>query len=295
MKMAADSANEIVLSHVTAPTQFVTANGIQYAYRRFGTKTGTPLVFLQHFRGGMDHWDPAVTDGLAANRPVILFNNTGVASSSGATPNKVEAQADDASTFVRALGLKQVDVLGFSIGGYVAQALTLRHPALVRRLVLVGTKPRAGDDADRHPDVNTVGTRHDIPTLEDFQFLFFAPSPSSQAASESFWERRHQRSIDADSPTSEQTMQAQVAAIVDWQQPLGEPFADLATITQPTLVVNGNRDVMVPTVNSYLLAQHIPNAELIIYPDSGHGSLFQYPALFVAHVARFLDSSVAFT
>jgi pimeloyl-ACP methyl ester carboxylesterase len=292
--MTAESAHTLVRSHLTAPTQFVTSNGIRYAYRRFGVETGTPLIFLQHFRGGMDHWDPAVTDGLAANRPVILFNNTGVASSSGETPNRVEAQADDASTFVGALGLTQVDVLGFSIGGYVAQALTRRHPALVRRLVLVGTKPRAGNDTDRHPDVNTVGSRHDIPTLEDFQFLFFAQSPSSQAASESFWERRHRRTTDVDPPTSKQTMRAQVAAIVDWKQPFGEPFADLATITQPTLVVNGNHDVMVPTVNSYLLAQHIPNAELIIYPDSGHGSLFQYPGLFVAHVTRFLDSSVAF-
>lgn len=291
--MTAESTHALVRSHVTAPTRFVTANGIRYAYRRFGAETGTPLIFLQHFRGGMDHWDPAVTDGLSANRPVILFNNTGVASSSGETPNRVEAQADDASTFVRALGLTQVDVLGFSIGGYVAQALTLRHPALVRRLVLVGTKPRAGDDTDRHPDVNTVGTRHDIPTLEDFQFMFFAPSSRSQAAGGRFWERRHLRITDADPPTSEQTMQAQVAAIVDWKQPHGKPFADLATITQPTLVVNGNHDIMVPTVNSYLLAQHIPNAELIIYPDSGHGSLFQYPGLFVAHVAGFLDSSVA--
>jgi len=293
--MTAESAHPPVPSHVTAPTQFVTANGIRYAYRRFGTERGAPLIFLQHFRGGMDHWDPAVTDGLAANRPVILFNNTGVASSSGETPNTVEAQADDAATFLGALGLTQVDVLGFSIGGYVAQALTLRHPALVRRLVLAGTKPRAGDDTDRHPDVNTVGTRHDIPTLEDFQFLFFASSPSSQAAGKRFWARRHQRTIDTDPPTSKQTMQAQIAAIIDWKQPHGKPFVDLATITQPTLVVNGNRDVMVPTINSYLLAQHIPNAELIIYPDSGHGALFQYPDLFVTHVARFLDAPVAFT
>jgi pimeloyl-ACP methyl ester carboxylesterase len=281
-------------SHVTAPTEFVTAKGIRYAYRRFGAETGTPLVFLQHFRGGMDHWDPAVTDGLAARRPVVLFDNTGVAGTSGQTPDTVEAQAEDAAAFIHALGLTRVDLLGFSIGGYVAQALTLSHPELVRRLVLAGTKPRAGDDTDRHPDVNTVGTRHDVPTLEDFRFLFFAPSPASQAAGERFWERRHQRTVDVDPPTTKQTMLAQVAAITDWKRPHGEPFAELKTITQPALVVNGRRDVMVPTINSYHLAQHIPGAQLVVYPDSGHGSLFQYPELFVGDVARFLDRAVAF-
>src|SRR6202011_3350640 len=177
-KMTTEPAGPPRHSHVTAPTRFVTANGIRYAYRRFGAETGTPVVFLQHFRGGMDHWDPAVTDGLAANRPVILFDNVGVASSGGQTPNTVEAQADDAAAFLRALTLSRVDILGFSVSGYVAQALTVRHPELVRRLVLVGTKPRAGDDTDRHPDVNSVATRHEVPDLEDFQFLFFAPSAS---------------------------------------------------------------------------------------------------------------------
>jgi pimeloyl-ACP methyl ester carboxylesterase len=293
--MTTKTAATSTYSHVTAPTQFVTANGTRYAYRRFGAENGTPLVFLQHFRGGMDHWDPSVTDGLAANRPVILFDNKGVAGSSGETPATVEAQADDAATFIRALDLAQADVLGFSIGGYVAQALTLGHRDLVRRLVLAGTKPRAGDDGDRHPDATEIATRHEVLAFEDFQFLFFAPSPTSQAAGQKFWERKHQRTVDADLPTSKQTMQAQVAAIIDWKEAHGEPFADLATITQPTLVVNGKRDIMVPTVNSHTLAQHIPNAQLIIYPDSGHGALFQYPDLFASQVARFLDTTVAFT
>jgi len=186
-------------------------------------------------------------------------------------------------------GLSQVDVLGFSIGGYVAQALTLRHPSLVRRLVLVGTKPRAGDDTDRHPDVNTVGTRHDIPTLEDFQFLFFAPSPSSQAASETFWERRHQRTIDTDPPTSKQTMQAQVAAIVDWKQPHGEPFAELATITQPTLVVNGEYDNSLK--GGKLTASLIPGAVHKILPKTGHACNIEDPATFDEFVIEFLRAN----
>ncbi len=281
--------------HVTAPTRFVEADGIRHAYRQFGQESGTPLLFLQHFRGGMDHWDPMVTDGLAANRPVILFDNAGVAGSSGETPDTIEALADHAAAFVRALGLSQVDVLGFSIGGHVAQALALRRPELLRRLVIVGSKPRAGEDEGTDPDVSEVATRHEVPTLEDFLFLFFEPSPTSQAAGKAFWERRHRRVVDVDPPTTRQTMQAQSAALLDWRERRGERYAELATITQPALVVDGRHDIMIPTINSYILAQHLPNAQLVIYPDSGHGALFQYPELFVAHVARFLDAEVAFT
>ena len=282
-------------SHVTAPTRFAEAGGIRYAYRRFGAQAGTPLVFLQHLRGNMDYWDPLVTDGLAAGRPVILFDNAGVASSSGETPDTYEALADHAAMFIGALGLPQVDLLGFSIGGGVAQALALRHPSAVRRLVIAGARPRGGVDEGTHPDVVEVATRHEVPTLEDFLFLFFDPSPASQAAGRAFWERRHQRTADLDVPTSQQTMKAQLAAIADWRVQRGERYAELAKITQPVLVANGHHDIMAPTINSYLLAQHLPAAQLIIYPGSGHGFLFQYPGLFVAHVARFLDAEVEFT
>jgi len=177
-------------THVTAPTRFVEAGGIRYAYRRFGAETGTPLVFLQHFRGGLDNWDPLVTDLLAQERSVILFNNAGVASSSGETPNTIDAMGDHVAAFVNALGLPQVDVLGFSIGGYVAQSFVLRHPHLVRRLVLVGTGPRNGEPR-KDPRVSEVAG-NPVPVCEDFLFLFFSPSEASQAAGRAFWEQRHQ-------------------------------------------------------------------------------------------------------
>jgi pimeloyl-ACP methyl ester carboxylesterase len=280
--------------HISAPARFAETGGIRYAYRRFGAASGTPLLFLQHLRGGMDHWDPAVTDGLAAGRPVILFDNAGVAASSGQTPETMEGFADHAAAFAGALGLTQVDVLGFSIGGHAAQALALRHPQLVRRQVIAGSRPRAGVDEGIHPDVLEVASRHEVMTLEDFLFLFFEPAPGSQAAGREFWQRRHRRTADADPPTSQATMKAQIAALLEWREPHGERYAELTSITQPTLVVNGSHDIMCPTINSYLLAQHIPNAELIIYPGSGHGALFQYAPLFVSQVAQFLDSAVPF-
>ncbi|MBP2471558.1 pimeloyl-ACP methyl ester carboxylesterase [Crossiella equi] len=273
-------------THATAPTQLADAGGVQLAYRRFGAETGTPLVFLQHFRGGLDHWDPAVTDGLARTRPVVLVNYGGVGASTGQTPDTVEGMADQVAAALRSLGLTEVDVLGFSIGGMVAQELTLRNPGLVRRLVLVGTKPKGGTTEGAHPDFAHVATRNEVPVLEDFQFLFFDPSETSQQAGREFWARRNARTEGRDPNSGVQTMQAQGNAVAVWQ---AEDLSDLEKITQPVLVVNGREDIMVPTYNSYLLARHLPNAQLSIYPDAGHGSLFQYPELFVSQTTEFLD------
>src|ERR1700674_5482575 len=274
-------------THITAPTRFGEGAGIRYAYRRFGAETGTPLVFLQHFRGGLDNWDPLVTDLLAQGRPVIPLNNAGAASSTGETPNTIDAMSDHVAAFVNALGLPQIDLLGFSLVGYIAQSFVLRHPHLVRRLVLAGTGPRNGEPRT-NPRVSEVAD-NPVPVCEDFLFLFFSPSQASQAAGRVFWERRHQRK-DADPSSSIQTMKAQQAAIMEWAEPRGERYADLKTIKQPTLVVNGNDDIMVPTINSFMLSQRIPNAQLILYPDSGHGALLQYPELFVAHMKLFLNA-----
>jgi pimeloyl-ACP methyl ester carboxylesterase len=283
-------------THVSAPTKFVETDGTRFAYRRFGTGRGVPLLFIQHYRAGMDHWDPAVTDGFAASRPVILFDNAGVAGSSGETPDTVEALADRAANFVAALGLSEVDVLGHSIGGYIAQTLALRHPNAVRRLILAGTGPRGGEPST-DPKVRDWADSTDPQTgegsLEAFLYLFFAPSSTSQAAGKEFWQRRHLRKQNVDRPSTPQTMAAQRAAIIAWNKVSGEWHAELDKIRQPTLVVNGNHDIMIPTINSYTLSQRIPQAQLIIYPDSGHGALFQFPELFVAHGDLFLDGAAA--
>jgi len=282
----------------TAPTQFIEANGTRFAYRRFGREEGKPLLFMQHFRGGMDHWDPTITDGFAKNRPVILFDNAGIAASSGKTPDTIDAMAEHAADFIGALGLSQIDLLGFSIGGYIAQTLAMRHPELIRRLILVGTGPRAGEppqDAGYAQYAAMTDPQTGQSPIETYLYLFFRPSEASQASGKVFWARRHARKEDVDVSTSTQTMAAQRAAITEWRQPRGERFEELKAIIQPTLVVNGHSDIMVPTINSFTLSQKIPNAQLIIYPDSGHGSLFQFPELFVTHATIFLDGPFAGT
>ena len=200
-------------AHITAPTRFVEASGIRFAYRRFGQEIGLPLVFMPHFRAGMDHWDPALIDGFAANRPVVLFDNAGVAGSSGETPDTIEAMADHAAAFIHELGLSLVDVLGFSIGGYIAQALALRHSSVVRRLVLVGSDPRGGEPS-QDPKVGEYGASTDPRTcesgLEAFLYLFFSPTEASQATGRASWDGHHKRKDDADQPSSPQTMTAAV-------------------------------------------------------------------------------------
>ncbi len=283
--LAAKTAQKV--THVDAPTRFVEANGIRYAYRRFGSERGVPLLFLQHFTGGLDHWDPLVTDGLGQGRPVILFDNAGVGASGGTVPQTIEGMAEHVSIFAAALGLGRFDILGFSMGGMVAQAFAKRGEKRLRRLVLVGTGPRGGDPTPHQADVAKHARGNG--TLEDFLFLFFGRSDAAVASGKAFWARRHARKADIDLPIRPESILAQVAAARDWARPDGTRFEDLRSITVPTLVVNGSDDIMIPTINSFYLQQNIPAAQLVIYPDSGHASHFQYPALFVDHAALFLD------
>ena len=275
--------------HKTAPTRYVEANGIRFAYRRFGKAGGVPVVFNQHFQGTLDHWDPAVTDGLARTREVILFDNAGVASSSGETPSNFQEMGADAIPFIRALGLSEVDILGFSIGGMVSQEIVLQAPDLVRKLILVGTGPRGADMSTSQSSSIFAGTYE--PAEHLWLKVHFSPSEASQAAGLAFLERKLRRQ-DRDPLVSQQTIDAQLAAIGEYlaYREVDGYLDYLKTIRQPTLVVQGSNDVIIPTFNSFVLQQTLPNAQLIVYPDSNHGSFYQYPELFVAEATLFLES-----
>ena len=279
----------------TVPTQFVEANSIRFAYRRWGKRSGLPLVFNQHFTGNLDNWDPAILDGLAREREVIIFNNAGIASSSGEVPTTFAGMARNAEAFIDGLRLTRVDLLGFSIGGMIAQQITLDRPELVRRLILVGTAPRNHDAGNNqgHITLETAAifgaTYHPPENL--WLKVFFTDSDQSQAAGREFLKRYLSRTENRDAPINDKVAPAQIAAVSQWGIHPGERFAYLKNITQPTLVVNGNHDVIVYTVNSLYLVQNLPNAKLILYPDANHGSWYQYHEDFVFETNRFLDES----
>src|SRR5690242_6505175 len=274
----------------TAPTRFGQADGTRFAYRRFGDPIGTPIVLLQHFMGNLDNYDPAITDALAMGREVILTDNAGVGLSTGAAPETVAGMARGAASLIDALGLEHVDLFGFSMGGHVAQQIAVDRPELVRRLVLVGTGPRGGDGMDElAPDAAPLfGTAYEP---QDLMWLpiFFSPSEASQAAGRRFLERIRARTDDRDVPVSEATVAAHQAAAHEWGTPAPDSFDYLKGIAHPALVVNGSNDIVVPTINSYILQQNLPNAELILFPDSNHGSHFQFKEAFIEYVTSFVN------
>ena len=279
-----------------APTQFLDAGGARYAYRRFGQGLALPLLFLQHFTGTLDNWDPAVTDPLATAREVLLFDNAGVGQSSGEVPPTVAAMAQHAFTFLDGLGVKRCDVLGYSLGGMVAQQMALDRPSIFRRMVLVGTAPRGGEDIMHleKPSLAKYLQDRSLRGYEVLQKIFFAPTSSSQSAGADFIARLAERTNDREPASGPEVARAQVAAFREWEQVSGERFASLRDIHQPVLVVNGVHDEMIPVSNSYRLSEALPNAVLMTFPDSGHGSLFQFHEAFTRQTAAFLASDSAF-
>jgi pimeloyl-ACP methyl ester carboxylesterase len=281
-------------SNTAAPTQFVQTSLETYAYRRFGGGAAPPLVFLQHFTGTLDNWDPAVTDALAKGREVILFENAGVGRSTGEIPDTIPGMAAHLLAFADGLGLSQVDLLGFSLGGMVAQQAALDRPSLVRKMLLVGTAPEGGEDIMHleKPELRRILEDPGLQGLQVLVKLFFTPSEASQAAGQAFVARLAARTGEWEPISGPKVAQAQLAAFRAWERVDGERFGKLRRITQPSLVVNGVLDTMIPVRNSYALAEHLPRAMLLTYPDAGHGSLFQYHESFVKHASLFLDSGV---
>jgi pimeloyl-ACP methyl ester carboxylesterase len=281
------SQDHVVTAYRDAPTRTIEAGGVSYAYRELGPKGGVPVVFFVHLAANLDNWDPRIIDPIAAEHHVITFDNRGVGASTGSVRDSVEAMADDAVTFIEALGFDQVDIFAFSLGGMVAQALVLKHPDLVRKLVLTGTGPAGGKDMDK-----VVGTtyydilRATLTRSDPKEFLFFNRNATGKPAARAFVDRLRERTVDRDTPVKVKTLRTQLKAIKNWGR---SAPADLSGITQPTLIANGDNDRMVPSVLSEDLHRRIKDSELVIYPDSGHGGIFQFHDKFAPVAVAFLD------
>jgi pimeloyl-ACP methyl ester carboxylesterase len=278
-------------SQLNTENRSVDVDGDLLVYRRFGNAQtdAPPLLCLQHFRGNLDNWDPALVDRLAQDREVILLDNRGVGASTGVVPDSVNDMTRDVLRFIDALELAQVDVLGFSLGGYIAQELALLRPRQVRRIVLAGTAPQGAPNIHRWTDdVYALATPDEV-SADRFISLFFSGSQESRAKGMKYLKRVSARQVDRDEPTDLATRDAPLTAITRWGIPDPSKLSRLAAITQPAFVANGDNDRMMNTENSYLLAHHLPNAQLRIHPDSGHGFLDQYPELFADHVKAFLN------
>jgi pimeloyl-ACP methyl ester carboxylesterase len=269
-----------------APTKTIDVGGTPFAYRELGPATGVPVIFLHHLAAVLDNWDPRAVDGIAAKRHVITFDNRGVGASGGKTPTSIEEMARDAIAFIRALGFDQVDLFGFSMGGMVSQVIVQTEPQLVRRLILAGTGPAGGEGIDKVTAITYLDMTRGALTFKDPKtYLFFTRTRNGKAAAKAYLERLKERTKDRDKPISITALRAQLKAIHRWGK---QAPADLSRIHIPVLVMNGDYDRMVPTSNTFDMAKRFPDAELKIYPDAGHGGVFQHHDRFVAEVLAFL-------
>ncbi len=269
-----------------APTHTINAGGVEFAYRQLGPSSGVPVVFLTHLAAVLDNWDPRVVDGIAAKHRVITFDNRGVGASSGATPMTIKQMASDTVTFIRALGFDQVDLFGLSMGGMIAQVIAQQQPQLVRKMILAGTGPAGGEGIDKVTRITYLDTARGLLTCQDpKQFLFFTRTANGRRAGREFLARLAERTNDRDKAISVCSFRAQLKAIHRWgrQKP-----ADLASIRQQVLVMNGDGDKMVPTKNTIDLDRRLPNSQLVLYPDAGHGGVFQFHEDFVKRALEFL-------
>ena len=284
--MSITSNNTVITSYAKAPARTIDAGGVRYAYRELGPKGGIPVVFFVHLAATLDNWDPRIVDSIAKDHHVITFDNRGVGASTGEVPDSIEAMASDAYTFIRALGFDKIDVFSFSLGGMVAQALVVKHPELVRKLILTGTGPAGGTGIDKVAGTTYFDMLRATLTRSDpKEFLFFNRDTAGKRAARAFVGRLEERTIDRDAPITVKAFQTQLKAIKKWGR---SAPADLSRLTQPTLIANGDNDRMVPSVLSEDLHRRITGSELIIYPDSGHGGIFQFHEKFAPAAVEFL-------
>jgi pimeloyl-ACP methyl ester carboxylesterase len=283
-----NQSDDVITSYTKAPAGTVTAGDVTYAYRELGPQGGVPVVFLVHLAATLDNWDPRIIDRIAERHHVIAFDNRGVGATTGAVPNTIESMADDAYTFITALGFTTVDIFSFSLGGMIAQSLVLKHPELVRKLILTGTGPAGGVGIDKvarttyYDMVRATLTRRDPK-----EFLFFNRDDIGRRAARDFVERLNERTVDRDAKISVKAFRTQLEAIKRWGRSTPD---DLSRITQPTLIANGDHDRMVPSVLSEDMHRRIKGSELVLYPNSGHGGIFQYHHEFASTAVRFINN-----
>jgi pimeloyl-ACP methyl ester carboxylesterase len=283
---SATGASSEIRTYKDARTETIDVGGVEFAYRQLGPSRGVPVVFLTHLAAVLDNWDPRVVDGIAARHPVITFDNRGVGASGGSTPTTIEQMARDAVTFIGGLGFDRVDLFGFSMGGMIAQVIAQEEPRLVRKMIIAGTGPAGGDGIDKVTRISYLDIARGLLTRQDpKQFLFFTRTPNGRRAGKEFLARLEERTNDRDKAISVGSFRAQLKAIHRWGQ---QTPADLASIHQPVLVMNGESDRMVPTKNTVDLNRRLPNSQLVVYPDAGHGGVFQFHEDFVKRALEFL-------